>query len=150
MANRKLSIGCVLIMGGALTNCGGTVETRGDDTGNEHGGAPGSGGYVGVPAGTGGGFMGACCPGIAGTGGYPGLGGGPIGYAGAAYGGFVGTAPQGGRGGYTGVPGLGGEPNAGGVPGLPIYVGGEGGVGGDYWDGSAGEGGGGAGGDDGI
>jgi hypothetical protein len=144
MANRKLSIGCVLIMGGALTNCGGTVETRGDGTGNEHGGAPGSGGngYVGVPVqGTGGGFMGTCCPGIAGTGGF--IGG---------VGGFVGAGgPNGGRGGFTGVPGL---PGAGGgedIGGGNGPYGGDGGVGGDYWDGTAGEDSlGGAGGNDGI
>ena len=91
MANRKLSIGCVLILGGAITNCGGVVETRSDDDGTEHAGASGSGfigagaGPVGLP-GSGGSFgtiaggapgtfvgtgigVGGCC---LGTGGAPG------------------------------------------------------------------------------
>jgi len=50
MANRKLSIGCVLILGGAISNCGGVVETRSDDDGTEHAGASGSG-FIGAGAG---------------------------------------------------------------------------------------------------
>lgn len=131
MGNRKLSIGCVLIVGGTLTNCGGTVETQRDGMGNDHGGAPGVTGYVGVPAtGTGGGFMGTCCPGAS-VGGY-------VGATGGSY-----TA---GRDGYVGggdtFIGSGGAPE-GGTPGLTIYVGGEGG---HVWNGGAG----GAGGDDGL
>jgi hypothetical protein len=44
MANQKLSIGCMLIMGGALTNCGGAVGSgderrqHGNDAGWERGG----------------------------------------------------------------------------------------------------------------
>jgi hypothetical protein len=103
MANRKLSIGCVLIMGGALTNCGGTVETR-SDTGNEHGGGSGGSGFVGVPPN--GGFTGAVGTMVAGA-------------TGIGFGGYVGTCcPGGGAGGYS--PGAG----AGGYVGLPIGSGG--------------------------
>jgi hypothetical protein len=119
MSNRKLSIGCVLIMGGALTNCGGTVETRGDDM-NQQGGT----GFVGVPVGTGG------YSGTLPQGGYSGtIVGGSAPTGGAflccpAVGGFVGTAPlagqpsYGGDGGDGGLIGSGGWP-AGGDPGVP-------------------------------
>src|SRR5205085_3311345 len=79
MANRELSIGCVLIMGGALTNCGGTVGTR-SDGGDEQGGAAGSG-FVGVPPN--GGFTGA-------VGTQVGAGSGPYGGS-TGVGGYVGT-----------------------------------------------------------
>jgi hypothetical protein len=137
MANRKLSIGCVLVMGGALTNCGGTVETRGE--GPDERGQGGSG-FVGVPIMGGfqgtipgvpgigfGGYVGNCCyaPG-AGAGGYVGVP--PIGQGGV---GTIagGEGPYGGEGGYIGVGGDGGvgvraEAEAAGW-------GGEGGIGGD-------------------
>lgn len=51
MGNRKLSIGCVLLVGGALTNCGivgcGSVGTPAEPS-DEHGTMGGSG-SVGVP-----------------------------------------------------------------------------------------------------
>lgn len=135
MANRKLSIGCVLLMGGALTNCGGTVETRGEDP-DERG--QGGSGFVGVPITTGGvgtiagatgigfgGYVGTCCPGS--------MGGG--------YGGYVGVPPIGGHGGYVGAQGAGaagyvGVGGEGGQVGVPPEAGaagwgGEGGTGGD-------------------
>lgn len=124
IANRKLSIGCVLLMGGALTNCGGTVETKGEGPGDDRGQA--GSGFVGVPVtgtGTGGagpiagstgigfgGYVGTCCPGTGGD--APGLGAG--GYVGVppigGEGGYVGAggAPGGGEGGYVGVPPEGG------------------------------------------
>jgi hypothetical protein len=143
MANRKLSIGCVLIMGGALTNCGGTVDTHTD--GGSESGAAGSG-FVGVPPN--GGFTGAvgtqvgagsgpipCCPGIPGT---PGIGG-------SAHGGAPGVVAVGaGAGGYQVGAGAGGYGNEGGwidggasyggEVGVPPYAG-EGGVAGAGGDG---------------
>ena len=51
MANRKLSIGCVLLVGGALTNCGGivgcSVGTPAEPSNDPHGTA--GSGAVGVP-----------------------------------------------------------------------------------------------------
>lgn len=134
MANRKLSIGCVLLMGGALTNCGGTVETKGEDPGDERGGQGGSG-FVGVPITGGyqgtiagatgigfGGYVGTCCPGTGGTVGVPPIGG---------HGGYVGVPPLGGQGGEVGVQvgaGAGGyDDGAGGAVGVPP----EGGAGGE-------------------
>lgn len=70
MANRKLSIGCVLIVGGALTNCGGVVETRGDDSGSDAGS-----GSVGIPPNYGGGFTGTIVGGASYGGGFTGVGG---------------------------------------------------------------------------
>jgi hypothetical protein len=123
MANGKLTIGCVLIMGGALANCGGTVE-RGDDGAGDHGGASGSGGLVGVPP-NGGGFVGSvgtCCPGVGGYAGTTGIGG------------FVGVPP------IAGAPGAGAGPIVGGAPGVDGRDGGgdggragEAGVGGEAW-----------------
>jgi hypothetical protein len=114
-------------MGGALTNCGGTVETRGDGPGDERGGQGGSG-FVGVPITGGyqgtiagatgigfGGYVGTCCPG---TGGTTGIGGYD---PGAGAGGYVGVPPLGGQGGEVVYVGAGAGP----------YDGGAGGVGGE-------------------
>lgn len=135
MANRKLSIGCVLIMGGALANCGGTIETRGGD-GNEGGTEHGGSGFVGVPVGVGG-MHGEVRPsgGATGTVGTPGAGA-----PGLGFGGYVGTccpgiggAPGGGAGGYVGVPPLGGYETGGasgeGWGGETVGGGGDGAVG---------------------
>lgn len=150
MANRKLSIGCVLIMGSALTNCGGTVEPR-SDGGEEQGGSgfvgvPPNGGFtgaVGIPVGAGaapyggstgiGGYVGTCCPG-AGSGPYGGAGAGGT-YVGT--GGLPGTVSVGGgAGGYGNESGWAGE----GAVGVPPWAGepSVAGAGGEPTDGSGG------------
>jgi hypothetical protein len=130
MANRKLRIGCVLIMGGALNNCGGVAES------GSHG--DGQTGVPGVPSMTTGGVfmgtmpnpMGTCCPG-GGAGPYVGIGGAPGTTIGGSSGGGTGPyvgVPGGGAGPYVGVPiqGAGAGPYQGGQGGEP--VGGEGGA----------------------
>jgi hypothetical protein len=101
MANRKLSIGCVLVAGAALTNCGGVVESQRDDTQGERNQHEGNAGSQ---------FEGT--PGVSIGGGAPGAGSGPI--VGVPYNPFGGTGGY-----YAGAPGYDG--GAVGVGGAPDY-----------------------------
>jgi hypothetical protein len=144
MAGRGLKIGCVLLVGTSITNCGGTVDRGGADRGNE----AGSNGYVGTIGGQTGAVTGTMISGTSGDvgyyggrgpdiGGYTGAGaaniGGYVGGGGSNIGGFVGTAPLGGEapiGGNgevgAGAPGVAGGEGGTGAVGVPP----EGGVGG--------------------
>lgn len=142
MTNRKLSIGCVLIVGGALTNCGGVVERQGDGPMNQAGSTGLIGSIEGGPLnGTGGQIgIGTCCPGTSGfVGSVPMQAGAPnidgaIGDSGAGGDGDVGANFAGSDDGAMGVGGHGaigvgghGAIGAGG----PGNWGGEGGAGGE-------------------
>ncbi len=109
MAGHRLKIGCVLLVGTSLANCGGSVERAPDDPAAQGGSGTASPGFIGT----------AGVPGN--YGGPVGVGGGPVGVGGDSWG-FVG---EGGCSNWCGDPGIEGEYNAwGGAAGVDYNAGG--------------------------